>query len=79
VLGTIAEVLGRHAAPVAEQLVRDLYQAIGLGPVRFGEVMVRLRRTLLARGTPMVLTLAAFGDADWFLVGGSRVPSRRDG
>lgn len=84
VLGTIAEVLGRHAAPVAEQLVRGLYQAIGLRPVRFGEVMVRLRRTLLAQGTPMVLTLAAFGDADWFLVGGSpvtghRFPSRQDG
>jgi hypothetical protein len=67
VLGTITEVLGRHAAPVAVRLVEDLYQAVGSEPVRFGEVMVLLRRRLLTLGFPMVLALATFGDADWLL------------
>lgn len=67
VLGTLTEVLGRHAAPVAMRLVEDLYQAVGSEPVRFGEVMVLLRRRLLALGFPMVLALATFGDADWLL------------
>jgi hypothetical protein len=67
VVGTLTEVLGRHAAPVAVRLVEDLYQAVGSEPVRFGEVMVLLRRRLLALGFPMVLTLTTFGDADWLL------------
>ena len=69
VVATLTDVLGRHAAPLAERLV-TLTLANTSGPVRLGEVMVRLRRQLLAEGLPVVLALAVFGDADW-LVGGS--------
>jgi hypothetical protein len=30
-------------------------------------VMLNVRRTLLAKGMPMVLCLEAYGDADWYL------------
>lgn len=69
VIATLTDVLGRHAAPLAERLV-TLIMANPGRPVRLGEVMVRLRRQLLAEGLPVVLTLAVFGDGDW-LVGGS--------
>ncbi|MGH4004576.1 MAG: hypothetical protein ACRDSO_10755 [Pseudonocardiaceae bacterium] len=67
VIATLTEVLGRHAAPVAAQLVEELYSYCAAQPHGFGEVMVRLRRRLLAQGLIMVLTLAAFGDADWLV------------
>ncbi|MGH3991975.1 MAG: hypothetical protein ACRDSN_05860, partial [Pseudonocardiaceae bacterium] len=67
VIATLTEVLGRHAAPVAAQLVEELYSYCAAEPHGFGEVMVRLRRRLLAQGLIMVLTIAAFGDADWLV------------
>lgn len=67
VIATLTEVLGRHAAPVAARLVEELYSFCAAEPHGFGEVMVRLRRRLLADGLIMVLTLAAFGDADWLI------------
>lgn len=67
VIATLTEVLGRHAAPVAARLVEELYSYCAAEPHGFGEVMVRLRRRLLAEGLIMVLTLAAFGDADWLI------------
>lgn len=67
VIATLTEVLGRHAAPVAARLVEELYSYCAAEPHGFGEVMVRLRRRLLAEGLIMVLALAAFGDADWLI------------
>ena len=67
VIATLTEVLGRHAAPVAARLVEELYRYCAQEPHGFGEVMVRLRRRLLAEGLIMVLALAAFGDADWLI------------
>jgi hypothetical protein len=69
VIATLTEVLGRQAAPLAERLVTLLYERCANQPGRFGEVMLQLRRQLLAEGLPMVLALAVFGDADW-VVGG---------
>ena len=31
----------------------------------FGDVMQRIRRNLLGRGIPIILAVAAYGDADW--------------
>ncbi|WP_219414254.1 hypothetical protein [Pseudonocardia nigra] len=69
VIATLTEVLGRHAAPVAERFVQELYTFCADEPHGIGEVMVRLRRRLLADGVPMVLALAVFGDADWLVTG----------
>jgi hypothetical protein len=67
VVSTIATVLGRHASPAAERLVELLDEEAREGDSTFGEVMVRLRRKLLATETPMALGLTAYGDADWVL------------
>jgi hypothetical protein len=67
IVGTLTEVLGRHAATVGEALVDALYTIPEGTPIAVGEVMVGVRRRLLAAGLPMVLALAVFGDADWLL------------
>jgi hypothetical protein len=67
VLGTITEVLGRHAAPIAERLVNLLYAEVATGPSTIGDVMVVLRRRLLAEGIGAVLAVTAFGDAEWLI------------
>lgn len=66
VLGTLAEVLGRHAAPVARELIEQLM--LRQSPIMdFGFVMRRVRRRMLARGYLMALNLVALGDAEWRL------------
>jgi hypothetical protein len=71
VVATLTEVLGRHAAPVAMAFAQELYAACGDQPGGVGDVMVRLRRRMLARGILAVLALAVYGDADWSItVGG---------
>jgi hypothetical protein len=65
VVATHTEMLGRHAAPMAQSFADELYAACRDDAVGVGEVMVILRRRMLARGIPAVLALTAFGDADW--------------
>jgi hypothetical protein len=71
VVGTIAAVLGEHAAPVAQALAVALHEAsaatASAGAPTFGEVMRDVRRRLLAEGELMALCLTSFGDADWQL------------
>jgi hypothetical protein len=67
VVCTIAEVLGRQAAPVAAEIIESMSRIST--PTSLAEVMRDLRRRLLAEGTPMVLALVAQGDADWEIVG----------
>jgi hypothetical protein len=72
VVGTIAAVLGEHAAPVAQALAQALHDAStragsGTEEVTFGVTMRDIRRKLLAEGELMSLCLATFGDADWRL------------
>jgi len=66
VLGTLAEILGRHAGPVARELVAELV-AITDTQADFGTIMRRVRRRMLARGYLMALCLVALGDAEWRL------------
>ena len=65
VVGTMAKVLGHHAAPVAQALIAELCERTT--PTTFGEVMRRVRATMLRQGNVMCLSLAAFGDVDWQL------------
>lgn len=67
VVSTIATVLGRAASPAAGRLVELLDEEAAEGDSTFGEIMVRLRRKLMATQTPMALGLTAYGDADWVL------------
>ena len=66
VLGTLAQILGRHAAPLARELVSQLV-AIDDPQADFGTIMRRVRRRMLARGYLMALCLVALGDAEWRL------------
>jgi hypothetical protein len=70
VVSTIATVLGRHASPAAGRLVELLDEEAAEGNSTFGEIMLRLRRKLMATQTPMALGLTAYGDADWVLTKG---------
>ena len=74
VIGTIAPVLGRHAARTAEALIEALIKvqsdAGGRDGIPVGEALRDVRRQLLGRGILMSMSLAAYGDADW------RLPAR---
>jgi hypothetical protein len=72
VLGTLAEILGRHAAPLARELISQLV-AVNDAQADFGTIMRRVRRRMLARGYLMALCLVALGDAEWRLT--PRAPS----
>jgi len=66
VVGTLAQVLGRHAAPVASEFVAQLV-AVNDTKLDFGTIMRRVRRRMFANGFLMSLCLVALGDADWHL------------
>ena len=66
VVGTLAQILGRHAAPVARELVGQLL-AVEDPEADFGTIMRRVRRRMLANGYLMSLCLVALGDAEWRL------------
>jgi hypothetical protein len=66
VLGTLAKVLGRHAAPVAREIVTQL-ASVDDSDSDFGTIMRRVRRRMLARGYLMALCLVSLGDAEWRL------------
>jgi hypothetical protein len=68
VVSTGATVLAVQAAKVATEFVRALSELSGKSSdITFGDVMLNVRRKLLAKGLPMVLCLEAYGDADWYL------------
>ena len=64
VISTYATILGRHAAPATADLLDTLDKLLAAGPVRLGDVLLALRRRLLAEGKPMALGLTSYGDAD---------------
>ena len=71
VVGTIAPVLGQRAAAVARSLATELAAASKRRrPISTGDLLLAIRRKLLAKGELTALCLTAFGDADW-QVGGS--------
>ena len=64
VISTTNTILGRHAVPVAVELL-SLLKSEATGEAGLGDVLLRLRRKALHDGYPMVLSIVAFGDADW--------------
>lgn len=67
VVSTTARILGRHAVPVAREFVLGLGQQRKDGAASFGDVVLDVKRKLLASGIAMVLCINAYGDADWRL------------
>jgi len=67
VIGTVAKVFGEHAVEAADMLARHLFTEARKRPVPFGEVLRDVRRACLADGLLMILSVAAFGDADWLV------------
>lgn len=67
VISTGATILGQHAAPVTIELLRELTDMVATGTKSFGQIMLEVRRRMLARGYPMTLCLTAYGDTDWVL------------
>ena len=65
IVSTIATILGRHAGPAAAAIVEELKNHEGKVDATFGDVMLKVRQRLLAKGVPMVLGLTSYGDADY--------------
>jgi hypothetical protein len=71
VVGTIASVLGQRAAPVARTIATELASASKRRhAIAAAELLLAIRRKLLAKGELTALCLTAFGDADWQVGGG---------
>ena len=64
VVATQASVLGQHAAPVANEFIRQLLASTDVDG-SFGKVMRDVRRKMFAGGYLMSLALVSFGDSDW--------------
>jgi hypothetical protein len=68
IFAALADVRGRHMGPIADRLVQYVTDAALVHqPATLGELMMHARRELLRTGYPIVLSLTAFGDADWRL------------
>ncbi len=78
VLGTLAQILGRHAAPLARELVTQLLE-VNDPEADFGTLMRRVRRRMLARGYLLALCLVALGDAEWRLTPAPQAPAGAPG
>ena len=66
VVGTGSTILGRHAATVTQNFIKDI-AATKSSNVTFGELMLKVRRKLVADGLLMALCLTSYGDTDWLL------------
>ncbi|HEX7312613.1 MAG TPA: hypothetical protein VF297_01760 [Pyrinomonadaceae bacterium] len=66
IVSTGATVLGYQSVPVTREFIETLSEVAREGGA-FGDVMRTVKRRMLARGLPMVLSLMAYGDADWRL------------
>jgi hypothetical protein len=64
VISTTNTILGRHAVPVAVELL-SLLKSEAAREAGLGDVLRHLRRQALHDGYPMVLSIVAYGDADW--------------
>ncbi len=67
VVATLSTVRGRHMAPAAKETLDVLLDHAEAEAQSFGDVLVDIRRRLVARGLPVGLTFVAFGDASWQL------------
>jgi hypothetical protein len=63
VVGTLTYVLGQQAAPFAAALVAALWE--NDGEASFGEILRRVRASMLRANNPMALAVTAYGAAGW--------------
>lgn len=66
VVGTGSTILGRQAALVVSEMIKELAE-IETGDTAFGDVMLRVRRKMMAQGLLMVMCLTSYGDTDWII------------
>lgn len=66
VIGTGSSILGRHAAIVTKNFINDI-AALNSSNVSFGELMLNVKRMLVADGLLMALCLTSYGDTDWLI------------
>lgn len=66
VLGTGSTVFGPHAAAVTEKLISAL-AAVKTEDTAFGDILLDVRRRLLAEGLLIVMCLTSYGDTDWVI------------
>jgi hypothetical protein len=66
VLSTPSDTYAPLAGRIADLLLDWLLKAVD-GTKTFGDVMLQVRRQALKEGIPMVLSIYAYGDADWKL------------
>jgi hypothetical protein len=64
VLSNFTVIRGDHAAAIVMELITLLRQYAG-SPISCGEIVLKLRQKLLAKGIMASLALLAHGDADW--------------
>lgn len=70
VICTGAPIVGRHAVPVAEALLKTIRAAVASSePMSLGDVMRDVRRAMVRAGLLMAFTVLAFGDLDWQIAG----------
>ncbi|HEU4888184.1 MAG TPA: hypothetical protein VFV49_09880, partial [Thermoanaerobaculia bacterium] len=67
VVGTLSLIRGRHATRFVKEFVGALSKRVGTPDAVFGDVLLDVKRSMLAAGDPFALTLMAYGDADWRL------------
>ncbi|HYP06324.1 MAG TPA: hypothetical protein VER03_08800, partial [Bryobacteraceae bacterium] len=67
VVTTSTLVLGRQATILAAEFAAVMNKLYGQKGATFGQVMLTVRRNMLRKGYPMVLSVSAYGDADWRL------------
>lgn len=65
VMSTVATVLGRHAVPVALELLTQLQRWSQEEAGTVGDAMTTMRRNMVREGIVIALALTAYGDADW--------------
>jgi hypothetical protein len=68
VVGTGSTILGRHASTITSALVHAIAksQEDSKG-VSFGDLMLKIRRDMVADGILMALCLTSYGDTDWIV------------
>ena len=70
VLAPVATIRGADAVPIARRITQVLAERLGSPePIAFGDLLPILRRELLRKGHPGVMSIVGFGDGDWLLGG----------
>jgi hypothetical protein len=67
VVSSATTILGRHAAPVAREFVEVITRMRKNKAATFGDVMLEVRRSMMRKGFPIVMSVSSYGDADWRL------------